>query len=255
MATIAIDGQTIYYTRPMKTAGAPTLLLIHGAGGSHLGWPKQIQRLPGSNCYNLDLPGHGRSPGPGRSTIAGYADVLQTFIAAKEMQQVVPIGHSMGGAIAQTLALRGLPQITNLVLLNTGARLKVAPFILDAAVSEPGRVANFIIRMSWPEDAPEELLKLSEQNIMQIDPLVLRGDFLACNSFDVRTDLPNLRVPTLVISGTEDKMTPLKFGRFLADNIPVARFVPIKGAGHFTILERPAAVARAISDFLELHYA
>ncbi len=76
------------------------LLLIHGAGGDHLVWPKEIQRLPGTAVYNLDLPGHGRSAGAGRSSVDDYADVVQEFMELLALQDVTIVGHSMGGAIA-----------------------------------------------------------------------------------------------------------------------------------------------------------
>lgn len=250
MATVTVNGQTIYYTRPMKAPDGSVLLLIHGAGGSHLDWPREIQRLPGISVYNLDLPGHGRSTGPGRSSVDGYADVVQTFIEVMGLQAVTIAGHSMGGAIAQSLALRKLPQMTRMIIINSSARLRVAPVIMDAALAEPESVVDFVARWSWGEGAAENLINQGKQSMMRTNPAVLHADFLACDRFDVRSKLHQIRIPTLVISSTEDKMTPLRYGRYLAENIADGRLVIIEDAGHFAMLERPKIAADAIADFL-----
>lgn len=250
MATISVNGRTLYYTRPMKVTSGPVLLLIHGAGGTHLDWPKEIQRLPGTAIYNLDLPGHGRSVGPGKTSIDGYADVVRDFMEALALQDVTIAGHSMGGAIAQTLALRKLPRVTRLIIVNSSARLRVAPDVLNVALEEPEVAVDFVVRWSWGADAPGALVSRGKKSMLQTDPAVLHGDFLACDCFDVREKVAQIRIPTLVISSTEDKMTPLKHGRDLAENIADGRLVIIDDAGHFSMLERPELVANAIAYFL-----
>ncbi len=252
MATITIQGQTLYYTRPMKAKDGPTLLLIHGAGGDHLIWPREIQRLPGTAVYNLDLPGHGRSDGPGRSTVDGYADIVQEFIEKLALQDVTLIGHSMGGAIAQALALRMLPQVIRMIILNSSARLRVSPELLQWAVADPESAADFVVQTSWGSEAPAALADLGKKSMLQIESATLHGDFLACDSFDVRQELREINIPTLVISGSEDKMTPLRFGQYLAEHLVNARLIVIEGAGHFAMLQSPGEVADAISQFLGL---
>lgn len=156
----------------------------------------------------------------------------------------------MGGAIAQTLALRGLPQVGNMIILNSGAKLRVAPQLLQVALTEPQLAADFVALMSWSPGAEEDKVQLSRETLMQIDPAVLHGDFSACDYFDVRSDLNQIAIPTLVICGSEDQMTPLKYGRYLAENISGAQLVEIEGAGHFAMLERPQEVAISIARFL-----
>jgi pimeloyl-ACP methyl ester carboxylesterase len=250
MVTIIVDGQALYFTRPMKAADGPVLLLVHGAGGTHLDWPKEVQRLPFTAVYNLDLPGHGRSTGPGRLSIDEYADVVQEFMEVLALQDVTIAGHSMGGAIAQTLALRGLPQVTRMVIVGSSARLRVSPEVLDTVLAEPEITVDFIIRSSWGSDASDALAIRGKKIMQQTDPVVLHGDLLACDCFDIRTKLNQIHIPTLVISGTKDMMTPLKYGRYLAENIAGARLIIIEGAGHFSMLQSPKVVANAIAEFM-----
>jgi len=78
----------------------------------------------------------------------------------------------------------------------------------------------------------------------------LHGDFLACNAFNIAETVSEIRVPTLVICGQDDKLTPLRYSQFLADQIPAARLEAIPDAGHMVMLEQPQAVAGALIDFL-----
>lgn len=250
MAKLQLDGQAIYYTRPMRKSGAPALLLVHGAGGSHLDWPREIQRLPQTDVYNLDLPGHGRSDGPGRSSIEAYANAVQAFIETLDLRDVTLTGHSMGGAIALQMALRGLDRVGRLIIINSAAKLPVSPQILEQALEQPELAVDFIIDASWGESASETIAARGRQKMIQTDPRVLRNDFLACNDFDVRQDVQRIRIPSMVIVGTEDQLSPARFGRRLAETMGATHYVEIEGAGHFAMLERPAEVASSMAQFL-----
>ena len=237
----------LFYTSYQKE-NPSTLLLIHGAGGNHQSWPPVLRRLEKTAVYALDLPGHGRSDPPAHDNIAAYADAVLAFVDALDLQNVTLLGHSMGGAVAQSVALRHHPSITRLILLGTGATLPVSDAILDGLLSSPEATVGMINKFSWARTAPAEMVTMGEQVLLQVDPPVLHADFVACQAFDQRDALGGIGLPTLVISGEKDKMTPVENGRFLADNIPHARFAVIKGGGHMMALEQPAAVAALIVE-------
>ena len=111
--------------------GSPPLLLIHGAGGSRLHWPPGIRRLTGWRVLAIDLPGHGDSPGPGERSIEAYTGCVLEWLDEYGVERVIPAGHSMGGAIALTLALQAPDRLAGMVLVGSGARLRVAPSILE----------------------------------------------------------------------------------------------------------------------------
>ncbi len=247
----AINHQELFYTRRYIGPSAPNLLLIHGAASSHLFWPAELRRLPNANVYALDLPGHGRSDMPGRETVAAYAVDVAAFIHALSLDNVVLAGHSMGGAIVQTLALDPSPALKGIVLIATGARLRVDPVILQQVRSDFPAAIDRITRLAWGPDAPLPLVEAGRQLMLAIPPPVVHGDYLACNSFDTMAQLAQINLPTLVISGDQDRLTPAKYGRFLTDRIPHAEFLPLEGAGHMLPLEQPAAIAAAVSRFLE----
>ncbi len=247
MSSVETANGRLFYTTYNKTSGN-TLLLIHGAGGSHQSWPPALRRLQGVSVYALDLPGHGRSDPPAHDNIAAYADAVLAFIDALNLQNVTLLGHSMGGAIAQTVALRQQTAVTRLVLLGTGASLPVSSAILDGIMSNPAATVHMVNKFSWARSAPAEMVTMGEEVLLQVDPHVIHADFVACNAFDISDQLGKITVPTLVISGDKDKMTPMENGRFLADNIPNAQFALIEGGGHMMALEQPAKVAALIKE-------
>ncbi|MDL1897754.1 alpha/beta fold hydrolase, partial [Anaerolineae bacterium CFX7] len=120
MPTISIPNQTIYYAARGQH-GAP-LVFIHGAGDNHLLWNDAlVAAANASRAYALDLPGHGRSSGSGCATILDYANVVREFLDAAEIARAIFVGISMGGAIAQTLALEFPTRVLGLGLVGTGA--------------------------------------------------------------------------------------------------------------------------------------
>jgi pimeloyl-ACP methyl ester carboxylesterase len=246
-----INGKRLFYAPSRsRRANAPTLVLIHGAGGSHLHWPPQLRRLEGATVYALDLPGHGRSDGPGDDNIPGYVTAVIRFLDAIQIDQAVLMGHSMGGAIAQMSGLTYPERAAGLVLVGTGARLRVAPAIVQGIREDPEAAFDLITRYAWASEAPEDLVQLGRETLVETPPEVIYGDYAACDHFDIMDRLDEIRVPALVIAGSADRLTPHKYGVYLADRLPDAQLVTIEGGGHMMILEQPDRVAGAVAEFL-----
>lgn len=229
------------------------MILIHGAGGSFLSWHPNIRRLEGETVYTLDLPGHGESQGAGRGSVREYAsDVLQ-FMEENRIRKPVLAGHSMGSAIALTIALDAPEKLSGLALLGAGAKLRVSPLILEKA-RNPATFADaaaLINDYSFSPEVPKDLLRLSNQNMLKTDPQTLLGDFLACDSFDVMDRVDSIQLPALILCGALDVMTPPKYSILLAEKIKNSRFHLIENAGHMIALEQPQAVAGLLKDFLD----
>ncbi|MCU0497067.1 MAG: alpha/beta hydrolase [Anaerolineae bacterium] len=224
------------------------LLLIHGAGGSHLDWPIGLRRL---NSIALDLSGHGKSPGSGHTTIEDYAADVIALMDALSMSTAVIGGHSMGGAIALTLGLHYPERVTALLLIGTGAKLSVHPNILERVIDHQAEVGILFKTWMWGRDADPKLIELGFQQFMKSDPQVIYGDYLACNRFDLRDRLSEIRAPTLVIGGTEDRMTPLKYSEYLAQHLPNAALWTVTG-GHMMGLEQSEAVVSRVQNWLTI---
>jgi pimeloyl-ACP methyl ester carboxylesterase len=236
--------------------GRPPLVLIHGSGGSRLHWPPAVRRMQGQHVYALDLPGHGDSAPPCESSVAGYAQRLMDWLGALDLERVILAGHSLGGAIALHAAAAFPQRVAGLVLVGTGARLRVHPAILETT-ADPGGFDQAVAQvMEWAfsTKAPARLVELAHKRMLETDPRVLHKDFQACDAFDMMDQLGEIRAPALALCGSEDRLTPPKYSRYLAENIPDAGMSLVEGAGHMVMLERPDRVASAIAAFIDEHF-
>jgi pimeloyl-ACP methyl ester carboxylesterase len=235
----------------------PPIVFIHGAGGNFLHWPPEVRRLPGQRIFSPDLPGHGRSDGVGRQAIDDYAQCILDFLDALRVHKAILIGHSMGAAIALTIALDYPRRTLALGLLGGGARLKVSPDLIQST-SNPAtlpQALQAIAEMAFSPVVEPRLKQLAMQRLAATRRTVLNGDFIACNRFDVMSQLAKIRVPTLVVCGADDRMTPPRYSEHLALSLKRAELVIVPDAGHMVMLERPKAVASALASFIkEIRY-
>lgn len=278
MPKISIDGLSVRYRRaappPSRTPraeapgpGAPTptapsassvapeqrplppLLLVHGAAGGIHVWLDQITGLSSAlEVVAVDLPGHGGSPTPSPPLdIPGHADVLSRLLAELRLSDALVVGHSMGGAVALTLALAHPEQVAGIALVATGARLPVSDLVLEAATRQD--FATLLTATAYGPDTAPEVLERFTKGPLPAPPEVIQADFLACRAFDVRDRLPEVAAPALVIGGSADALVGQGRLRQLAAGLPQARLLLIEGAGHMVMQERAEEVNRALGDF------
>ncbi|MBE2270323.1 MAG: alpha/beta hydrolase [Anaerolinea sp.] len=233
-----------------RQADQPVVLLVHGATGSRLDWSGEMRHLR-AGVITVDLPGHGKSPAPGRTSVGDYAADLIALLDALKLDKAVIIGHSMGGAIALQLALDHADRVRGIGLIGTGARLPVHPDILNNALTDQAAAARLISNWFWGEGATDAQREASFAGVMQTPPEIMHGDFLSCVGFDVRARLGEIRVPALIVAGEQDKMMPLKFSHLLHDNIAGSTLVIVPNAGHKLIIEQPQVVADAVQTWLD----
>jgi pimeloyl-ACP methyl ester carboxylesterase len=257
MPFVNVANDKIYYAeRGAASADAPhgtPIVFIHGSGASHRVWGEQVRALGEiTRAVALDLPGHGRSAPPGRATMEAYRDVVLGLLDALGLARAVIVGHSLGGGIAQTLALSHPDRVAGLGLIGTGARLRVLPQILDGILSprEFDQTVEFIVDHAYAPGLDAAARARARADLRACPPQVTHGDFAACNAFDVMTRLSDIRAPTVVICGRADQMTPVKYSEYLVAHIPNARLVVVEDASHSVMLEQPDAVNRALVEFM-----
>jgi pimeloyl-ACP methyl ester carboxylesterase len=232
-------------------SGSPAVCLVHGTGGSSAVWEHQLDGLADlGRIVAVDLPGHGRSGGAITKRIEDAAAVVAEFLDEMEIGKIVVGGHSMGGAIAQQFALAYPNRVEGLILVGTGARLRVLPRLLELLATDYERGVDLLMSLAVGPDAPAELRKALHRATADTAPGVVLGDLQACNAFDVMRRISTVTAPTLVICGEEDQLTPPKYARFLGEHIAGARVVVVPGAGHYVQVEKPRETTAAIREFV-----
>jgi pimeloyl-ACP methyl ester carboxylesterase len=253
MSLVRIGETQISYWQGSRSLleGREVVLFIHGAGGGEFIWSFQKgyfkkQFIP----IILELPGHGKSGGEGEQEIGRYAEHVYAFLKTKGLSKVSLVGHSMGGAIVQKLALTHPELIRKIVLVGTGARLRVYPGILNGIKGHFEETIPKIIRFAFSRKASMDLIVKGTSNMMKCRSEVLYGDFLACDRFDLMQELEKIDLPTLILSGAEDEMTPVKYSQFLHDRIKGSKMEILSNAGHMVMMESPQAFNEKVGKFI-----
>ncbi len=229
----------------------PTLIFIHGAASNNAFWKSQVIFFSEiMNTVAIDLPGHGTSQSPGMEKISDYAEAVLNFIDLIQAPRPIPCGLSMGGAITQQLLVSHGDRFPAGILINTGARLKVLPLIFETIEKDYREFIEMLFAFAISRKSRGETLRAEIEASTICQPAVASGDFRACDGFNVMDALGVIEVPVLVLTATDDNLTPLKFGSFLAAGIKNAELVTIQDAGHFSPIEKPNEVNMAIKDFL-----
>ena len=234
----------------------PTALFIHGAAQSSASWEYQYKLCGSYNKFNfivIDLPGHGHSDGSGFKSIREYADFLFDFVNALGIEDVVLVGHSMGGRIAQVYTLNYPEKVIGCVLAGSGAKLKVARATINMAEKDFNRFSEMAARNSFSDSASTKIREKFLDGLLDSGQSICIKDFIACNEFDVTGKLDRIQIPVLIVAGSEDILVPAKHSRFLLKNIKHSRLEIIKGAGHFMMMEKPGefnGLLKLFFDFL-----
>jgi len=166
---------------------------------------------------------------------------------------VVLAGHSFGGAIALMYALRYPRELKGIIIIGSGARLRVHSTFLtpceEATKGNPQKWYELVEQMyrSTPEDYKKEVVEKQKA----IGPAVMLNDFLCCDKFDIMDRVHEIKLPSLIICGELDVMTPVKYANYLGARIANSRVLIVPKAGHLVFAEQPEVVNKAIEDFLE----
>ncbi len=245
-----------------------TLVLVHGAGGKFADWPvawrsnADMTRLVGLTpkshdgeldqypVYAVDLPGHGASGGTSLDTVEGYATEIAAFLDALELTNVFLIGHSMGAAIALTLAVQRNPRLASIGLIGGSSKLIVSPAILDGLQNNFEATVDNIIRYSWHKKTTDFFKQKGRQRMLEAGSEVVYNDFLACSRFDLSEQIDDLDLPVLVIVSTGDRMVPPETSAAMAERLKNCRHVVLEDCGHFQHMEQVGRVANELTDYL-----
>jgi pimeloyl-ACP methyl ester carboxylesterase len=249
-----------------RRAGDPDILLLHGLFIDSSLWRAQLEPLAQlARVVALDMPGHGRSDVPPPFGLPQHAEVLAEALTAMEVGRAVCVGWSWGGSLSLHLALRHPARVAALAVLDASAEPqarypKLKYRLLVAIVRRFGltpwlarsEIAPLMLSPESARDHPELVEEfVRSATMLPREALVRAALAVAVDAPDILAHLAEVRVPTLILCGREDRGNPPAMSEHIARAIPGARMEWIEGAGHLSPMERPEDVNRVLLPFIE----
>lgn len=254
-------------------SGAP-LLLIHGWGMHGGMWGTVAQQLVRHlRVQSVDLPGHGFSAGSGEWGVGGgittshlLLDRIIDHLSSQFSEPLTVCGWSLGGQIALRWAVREPDKIQRMVLVASTpcfterddwpfgmARATLQQFASELEKDYPATLRRFLALQVRGSEGERELLASLRQLLFsrgEPNPDALCNGLEILRDTDLRSALPGIRQPALVIAGGRDRLTPPQASHYLAQTLPNARLVEIEGAAHAPFLSHPQIFIRHLKSFL-----
>jgi pimeloyl-ACP methyl ester carboxylesterase len=231
----------------------PTLIFVHGAGGDKSQWylQKQFFIKKQFGIIVVSLPGHGNSSDLELVSIEAYTKSLHALLITLNLKKGILIGHSMGGAIALQMILQYTDlAIENLVLIGSGAKLGVAPIFFDNLEEDFKNALKMMEPYAYHEKTDRELKLQNGIVALKNGANIFIKDFRACDRFDVRSRLNEVTIPTLILCGKDDKLTPVGHSNFLHENISNSNISIIPESSHFVFQEKSVEVNQLIEQWI-----
>ena len=264
----AFDGGSIYL---VESGDGPPIVLSHGVTNSIRTWFHQLESLPsfGFRTIAFDHRGHGHSElGSAGHSVENLAQDMRSVVEGLDLRGAVLVGHSMGGIAVEAFVTRfadiAAERVAGIVLLSTFARTPLgspstrtkrrieqitnhAPD-LSWIWSSPN-LGFLVARLGFGRDPHPSHVELVRQMLRDCPPSTRLEAPRALVGLDLTGDLPNVHIPTMVVVGTADILTPPAQARLIARLIPDARLEVFPGGGHMLMLERTDELDRLIVDF------
>lgn len=255
------DGRFTY--EAAGNIGLRPLVFLHGIGGAARAWRSQVEMFGERyRAVAWDMPGYGGSAPLPDVSIAALAEALQVFLRDTAAVEPILVGHSIGGMIVQQWLVNNPGSAAAVVLAQTSPAFGKADgdwqksFIearlgpLDRGETMASLAPNLVGELVGDNPDPEGI-KLACDCMASVPEASYRASMLALLGFDQRQALKDIKVPTLVLSGTRDRNAPAPMMAKMASYIPSASYVELEGAGHLVNLERPNAFDGALDQFLK----
>ncbi|AUG47277.1 alpha/beta hydrolase [Haloarcula taiwanensis] len=255
MERVSHHGRVTAYRQTQPAGGGPTALYVHGSGATHRVWGRQYAPSgPTHPAVALDMSGHGESDdidtAAGTTTLDAYAD--DVVAVGRETDADVLVGNSLGGAIAQWVALERDWAPEAIVLLGTGPELPVFEGLQEWLADDWDRAVEFLHeRDRLFHDIDHAAVSRSREQMEAVGQAVTRRDFMTCHGFDVRDRLGEIDVPVLAVCGEHDKLTPRAYHETLASEIPDGEVSFVPDAAHLAMVERAEVFNDTLTEFIE----
>lgn len=229
-----------------------SIFFIHGSGGDHSLWSFQYAKLHKDfNIVGVNLPGHGGSEGKGESDIKEYTKWMKKLLAVLRLPNAVLVGHSLGAAIALNFAAGFAPLIKGVVAVGGGLKMPVNPSIFELLQTAPETAFEMMCKFSLAKESRAIFTEPLKKSMATANVEALYNDLAACDKMDLTQDVQKIKLPVLIVCGTQDKMTPPGLSEQIAAGISDARLCLIEGAGHMVMMEKAQEFNEALNSFVQ----
>jgi pimeloyl-ACP methyl ester carboxylesterase len=242
-------GKHIYYKINSNDSNT-VIIFIHGSGGDSNTWQNQFKMSNDYSIIALDLPSHGKSEKFDNLSLDLYVDVLKTLVNSLNYERIFVCGHSLGGAIIQSYYFLYPSDLTALILMSTGAKLRVSPAILESLKKDYEVYLKNLNNVAFSKNTTNNIIEEYQDKSSSIGAEVTYQDFKICDNFDTLEKTNLINAPCLIICGIDDKLTPVKYSRYFNEKIGNSKLVLVEDAGHMVMLEKYEEVNSFIIKFI-----
>jgi 3-oxoadipate enol-lactonase len=254
------DGRFGYEAK--GDASLPPIVFLHGIGGAARGWRSQLDAF--SDRYHAiawDMPGYGGSQQLPEVSIVTFADALKDFLVQVGATRPVLVGHSIGGMIVQQFIVTYPDLASAVVLAQTTSAFGSSDGewqknFIEARLGPLDRgetmvsMAPKLVQGLIGDEADPAGLELARDCMASVPPATYRSSMKAMIGFDLRKNMADIKLPTLLLSGSKDNNAPAKTMAKMAAFVKGSTYVELEGVGHLASFERPHEFNEVLSDFL-----
>ena len=247
-----IENKKISYSLDFDESRKRNLFLIHGASCDSKEFLELSNKLLKKfNVMSIDLNGHGESGGEGFRGVVDHAFVCAELLEKKNLGRWNIMGHSLGGAIAMTLALYKPDLIDSLILVATGSRLRIPEtFLSEIKKGNNYELNKEFLRNSMFDGSNDSILAPLLEIMQSTNPKAVYKDWLAADSFDLSRRLKSIKSRCLLICGENDPLTPPKYHELLNSEIPSSKLSVFPNCGHWPFIEKSELFLEELDKFL-----
>ena len=255
MPFLEYKGKKVFYQiKEAETDQA--IIFIHGSGENSYVWNNQLAKLDlNYKLIAIDLPSHDQSDNFSELSLELYVEVIKNLVNNLELKKVILAGHSLGGAVIQSYYFNYPDEVYALILVGTGARLRVSPIILTSLQNNFQEFLDGLPIGGFYRRTSKEIINEYIAETLKTDRQVTYNDYKICDDFDVMDKMSLIDVPCLIICGNEDRLTPPKYSKYFHEKIKNSELRIIDKASHMVMLEKPEELNQVIKEFVKKYLA
>ncbi|MFE4894449.1 alpha/beta fold hydrolase [Peribacillus butanolivorans] len=256
-----LEEYSIHYR---ESGEGKALVILHGLGNNSQSWGHQLSQMKQEfRVIAWDAPGYGESSDPKEEfqEFSQFADVLKEFLESLGLHSVYLLGHSMGSAIAIDFTNR-FPEMVEALIISDATRgaagvspeenkRKLQSRLHSIDTLKPSELAKKRVKALVSPNAPVEVVKEAERIMSQVRPPGYRSVSYSLSNLNQMEILSSISIPTLVMCGELDQVTPVSESKIFHELIPKSEFAIVPNTGHLCYQEDPGVFNKYVTEFLQ----